>query len=360
MATPCEHIADDRPPAASVIMPVYNGEKYLCEAMSSLLSQTWKDFELLLINDGSTDGSRQIMESYCDARIRILDNGANRGLISTLNRGLEEARGAWIIRADADDISLPERFAAQMDYCRRENADLCFCDMTVLKPDGSREPFIRSNTRWIPKRWAGLFADIYGAHPTACFRHKEILSLGGYDPSAPAAEDYDLWDRCAAKGLRFSYVPQALVIYRVHAASVTAVANATMEASTRRISQRALRRIWPELVDEECDSLRWLFRGLDPPKADGSHALGFRLRGELMRRFFVTIKPSPEECREIWAMVAESLQWRLRRMATWGDRWRGAILWTQAALRARGKYHPPLGRIFTWIFRRLHLGGGKS
>src|SRR3712207_3488429 len=104
-------------PAVSIVLPVYNAAAYVAEAVRSVLAQTLGDFELILINDGSTDGSRDVLATFHDHRVRLIDQ-PNQGLVATLNRGVREARGQWIARMDADDISLPGRFAAQLDYLR--------------------------------------------------------------------------------------------------------------------------------------------------------------------------------------------------------------------------------------------------
>lgn len=103
-------------PKISVIMPAYNAERYIREAIDSILRQTWSDFELIIIDDGSTDSTAAIIAEYTDNRIRFCPNAQNMGVAATLNRGLELACGAYIARMDADDISLPERFAKQAAY----------------------------------------------------------------------------------------------------------------------------------------------------------------------------------------------------------------------------------------------------
>jgi glycosyltransferase involved in cell wall biosynthesis len=103
-------------PKLSVIMSVHNGEKYLREAIESILNQTFTDFKFIIINDGSTDNSLAIIRSYDDKRIRILNNGTNIGLTKSLNKALKQAKGKYIARQDADDVSLPDRFEAQLKY----------------------------------------------------------------------------------------------------------------------------------------------------------------------------------------------------------------------------------------------------
>ena len=106
-------------PMVSVVMPVYNGSKYLKEAIDSILNQTFTNFELIIINDGSTDNSEDIIFSYQDRRIYYLKNEHNKGICITLNRGLDNARGKYIARMDCDDISMPQRLAKQVNYLER-------------------------------------------------------------------------------------------------------------------------------------------------------------------------------------------------------------------------------------------------
>lgn len=114
----------------SIIMPVYNGEMYLRDAVDSILSQTYKNFEFLIINDGSTDGTEEILEKYTDKRIKILNNNENKGLIYSLNRGLKISKGKYIARMDADDIALNNRLYEQVKYLEN-NKDIAMCDGVI-------------------------------------------------------------------------------------------------------------------------------------------------------------------------------------------------------------------------------------
>ena len=106
-------------PLVTVLMPVYNGEKYLKEAIESILNQTFKDFEFLIINDGSTDNSVKIIQSFNDLRIRLIHNESNIGLIKTLNKGLKLSNGKYIARMDCDDVSLPKRLSVQINFMEK-------------------------------------------------------------------------------------------------------------------------------------------------------------------------------------------------------------------------------------------------
>ena len=119
----------------SVVMPVYNAEKYLSEAIESILQQSFEDFEFLIINDGSTDRSKDIVLQYDDPRIIYVENDSNMGLIATLNRGIKLARGLFLARMDADDISVKDRFAKQIAFLKN-NPNYRLCGSTVRIIDG--------------------------------------------------------------------------------------------------------------------------------------------------------------------------------------------------------------------------------
>src|SRR4030067_2802339 len=113
-------------PKVTVLMSVYNGEKYLEKAINSILNQTFTDFEFLIVNDGSTDGSVKIIESYNDHRIRLVHNEANIGLINSLNKGLDLAQGEYVARMDCDDISLTERLPKKVSFLEKKTGILSF------------------------------------------------------------------------------------------------------------------------------------------------------------------------------------------------------------------------------------------
>ena len=117
----------------TVLMPVYNAEKYLKPALESILNQTYKDFEFLIIDDGSTDKSLEIIKSYNDSRIRLIGHEQNQKLIATLNEGIKLAQGEYIARMDADDISAPERLQKQMEFLEKHPATVVLgCDFQII------------------------------------------------------------------------------------------------------------------------------------------------------------------------------------------------------------------------------------
>lgn len=196
----------------TVLMPVYNGEAFLHEAISSVLSQTFGDFELLVINDGSTDQSVAIVESTHDPRIRVIHNEKNKGLIYSLNKGFVLARGEYIARMDCDDTSLPTRLEKQVDFMQAH-------------------PEVGISGTWIEVRGKKIYPMKYPAdnesircnmlfycavaHPSVIIRKEMIRRYQLYfDESYVRAEDYELWVRALDK-VKFSNLPEILVRYRL-------------------------------------------------------------------------------------------------------------------------------------------------
>lgn len=208
-------------PAVSVIMPVHNAAPFLREAITSILGQTFTDFELIIVNDGSTDGSGAIIDSFSDARIRAFHQ-ANQGISAALNAGIEQAHAPLIARMDADDVSLPERLARQVDFLRTHpNVAVVASFVDFLNVDGEVTGV------WDTDRAAHDEASIDGllprtnciAHPTVMLR-REALGALRYDPRQHGAEDWDLWLRLRSRGHRIAKIPEALVRYRMHPSSI--------------------------------------------------------------------------------------------------------------------------------------------
>lgn len=225
-------------PKISVIMPAYNAEKYIAEAIDSILGQTFGDFEFIILNDCSSDRTEEIILSYDDPRIVYLKNERNLGVAATLNRGLAMAKGEYIARMDADDISLPERFAKQVAYLDGHPAvavlgtNLEAFDQTgVLRygwsatdPDQMRIDLLFS---------CGL------AHPSVMMRRSVTAELGGYDPAFEGLEDYELWCRVARK-YDVTTLPDILFRYRMHGGQVTKNPSAKYQQRLRLLKERQL------------------------------------------------------------------------------------------------------------------------
>lgn len=236
-------------PKVTVLMPVYNGAPFLREAIDSILAQSFRDFELLVIDDGSSDGTAAIAASYADPRLRLVQNGANLGLIETLNRGIELARGDYIVRMDCDDVSLPKRLHKQVDFMERF-PEVGVCGVWYLEFG----PKLRRITRCAPDdesiRCGTLFNPVVG-HPSVILRRKLLLEHAlRYDPAYRHAEDYQLWAR-ALEHCRFANIPEVLLHYRVHPDQVTARHAWQQMESAGKVRLRLIRELGLEPAPEE-------------------------------------------------------------------------------------------------------------
>lgn len=215
-------------PSLSVVLPVHNGAPYLSAAVESILVQTYSDFELLVIDDGSDDESGLIAEAYAsrDPRVRVFRQ-ENRGLVATLNRGLALCRAPLVARMDADDVSLPCRFAVQVPRFR---------DRPRLAVVGGFVKLIDSEGRFLrlgayPRGDAALAALIRSnsyledgspfAHPAVILRKSAVYAVGGYRTVMAQAQDYDLWLRLAEAGFDMENVPEPVLEYRQHETNVS-------------------------------------------------------------------------------------------------------------------------------------------
>jgi glycosyltransferase involved in cell wall biosynthesis len=198
----------------SVVMPVLNGEKHLREAMESVLKQTFTDFEFIIINDGSTDTTAEIIKAYNDPRIVYIDNGANLGLAKSFNIGIQAARGIYIARMDADDISIKDRFARQVRYLEM-HPDVGVLGSAAIRIDlsGKKLGKISRPTNHLDIKWRSLFSTPL-IHPTVIAR-SEVLKNNPFDETLHNSEDYELWSRLLfTTDTRFANLPEPLLLYR--------------------------------------------------------------------------------------------------------------------------------------------------
>lgn len=205
-------------PAISVAMSVYNGERFLAEAIESVLAQTFTDFEFLIVDDGSTDSSRKIIEAYAakDARIRPIVR-ENRGLIASLNQMLAEARAPLVARMDADDVCLPERLARQAEFLH-DHPDYGVVGCWTEDIDERGAPWAGADFTYHPLTHEQLLANIDRrepllCHPAVVYRRDLVLSVGGYHAAYRHCEDLDLWLRLA-NVTRLGNIPLKLLRYR--------------------------------------------------------------------------------------------------------------------------------------------------
>ena len=224
-------------PAITVLMAVYNGERWLDESISSVLNQSFRNFEFIVVNDGSTDSSSHILEKYRskDNRVRVI-NKNNTGLASSLNKGLIEAKGEWIARLDADDICEKNRLQLQYEFA-------CFHSDAVLIGSGFYQIDENSDviyTRLYPTQHQALLNRLrknkaFFPHSSAFFNTKTVLSLSGYRPRITRSEDYDLWLRLSEVGRLYS-INKPLVRVRIHQEQISLDGNGAVQFIDGRVA----------------------------------------------------------------------------------------------------------------------------
>jgi len=235
-------------------MPVYNSRRYLSAAVESVLAQTFRDFELIAVDDGSTDDSFAILKGYAgrDERVRVITR-ANTGIVGALNDGLIVARGEFIARMDSDDLCVPERFDKQVAFLH-EHPDHVLVASQVLLIDPEGAPLCpKRDTEYTHERidWAHLHHRWPMVHPSVMMRREAVDGVGGYRDRFQWLEDLDLFLRLAEVG-KLASLPDVLLHYRLHTASV---------CHTREADQERIR---PALYAEV-----YRRRGISPPAQNG-------------------------------------------------------------------------------------------
>jgi glycosyltransferase involved in cell wall biosynthesis len=244
-------------PIVSVVMPVYNSEAYLADAVGSILAQTFTDWELICVDDGSRDGSLEVLRRYerADPRVRVITR-PNTGVTRARNDGIAVARGRYIAAMDSDDVALPERLRSQVDYmeCHPE----CVCVGTAVRIVGPDlmpiydEPKPLDHETIDQLTLAGCGAAIL--QPVATFRAEAVRQIGGYRDECFTHEESDLYLRLAEIG-RLANLPDVLLLYRQRLGSVNRTQRALQEQYGRKILRDArIRRglpLGPDLADSE-------------------------------------------------------------------------------------------------------------
>ena len=332
----------------SVLMSVHNGSAYLQNAMDSVLSQTFRDFEFLVIDDASTDDTPSIIKSYVDPRIRPIYNKANCGLTVSLNIGLGQAAGKWIVRLDSDDIMMPTRLQTQLQFVHQNKCSVCFTNAIVRDVAKGTSTYWRQ-TSWPMVAWAGLFFNSYGLHSAVTFRKSTILGMQGYDETFPFAQDYDLFDRLNAAGEEFGYVDEPLITLNRHNDQISFRKLEEQDRCARRISFRAIRRCQPGLTDEESLALRWLFLPREHPPASVPVNL-VDLAGHLVFRF-LEVRSCAGFARPVYKSLVYALAHRYRALCSHGFRVPALKLAFKASLRTRNCLLPL--QWFRWTCRSV-------
>ncbi len=294
-------------PRISVVMPVYNNERYLRAAIESVLSQTLGDFEFIAISESDTSPeSRSIIDSIADARIHHIRNESRLGMIESLNVGLKLAKGEFIARMDADDVSLPNRFALQLEYLNgHPEIGIVGASCQIVDDSGATVSIDMRPGRAIECRWRSLFGPPL-SHPSAMVRTQVMRKLGGYDPSV-ICEDYDLWVR-ALEVTGIENMPEVLLVRRVHDRSSTLLQQEKVDATHIGLSQKMLASLLRRDIDVETVRLlkedeRGIESGSDARRVAG-------LLKELSEAFLKRYAVSPSDARMVRAEVA----WRIGKL----------------------------------------------
>ncbi len=225
----------------SVIMPIYNSERYLAEAIESVLNQSYQNIEVVLVNDASIDHSESIAEKYISDRVRYIKNSQNRGVALSLNDALQMCNGDYIARMDADDISMPDRIKKQVAFMEA-NLAVGVCGSWV-RHIGKYEGVLERKPVGSSCIAAFMMLDNPVMHPTAMLRKKILEKYNfKYDAAFERCEDFDLWERMSRLGY-INNLPEPLLKFRVHESSVTAKYSHEMWNKTYDILNRGLNRI---------------------------------------------------------------------------------------------------------------------
>lgn len=227
-------------------MPVYNAQQDLRGAIESVLDQSFADFELLIIDDGSTDESVQIIRSFEDSRIRLISQPRNLGLVAALNKGLEEARGQFIARMDGDDICLPDRFILQLQIMQDQKLDICGSHWAQIDAQGQQFAILKAPTSH-EQVIATLATTVPYAHGSVMMR-KIFIDEHDLQYRVGYGEDYDLWIRFFEYGARFGAVEKMLYLHREHSSSITKT-----KFKEQALASKVLRRKFVEKNLEPCN-----------------------------------------------------------------------------------------------------------
>lgn len=206
-------------PKVSVILPVYNAELYLQEAIDSILKQTFTDWELIIVNDGSADDTEKIIRSYNDQRIRYYKNEKNIGLIETLNKAIDFCTGEYIARMDADDISHSDRFQMQINFLdKNQDCGMCGTYAEIINEKGIKTGEI-INLTTNEYLQINLLFSVPFIHPSMIIRKSALMSHS-FDADYKHAEDYDLWCRISTD-YKIANIPYFLLKYRWHTENIS-------------------------------------------------------------------------------------------------------------------------------------------
>lgn len=229
-------------PIISVIMSVYNGEKYLSEAINSVLSQDFSDFEFIIIDDGSTDKSLEVIKSFSDNRIKVIFR-ENRGLIASLNEAISLSTGQYIARMDADDICLSNRFFKQLEAFSNSEVGLVGSWANKINENGEEVGMMAYPPLDYQKIKSFFIKHNPFIHSSVMIKKEVFDSVGVYNPKYKHAEDYELWSRVLRK-FKALNIPEPLIKYRINNNGVTRKYNLFMRYQGLKVRILGLIRLY--------------------------------------------------------------------------------------------------------------------
>jgi len=254
-------------PVVSVLMTVYNAGRFFESSIRSILNQTFRNFEFLIVDDASTDGSAEVAEAWAarDPRIRVIRNAENKGQTTCLNQGLQLARGRWIARQDADDLAHPARLATQHQFTTSQpGIVLLGSNGRIIDEHDRLAGLLDAPLSQQGITWTAPFLNPF-MHTSVMFRADVIRDqFGGYNEDYRIAQDYELWTRIIARH-QSANLPHRLVCYRHLATSMSKVGRERAFAEAAQVSDREAERIFGRKLNEKEARLIAAFReGLDP------------------------------------------------------------------------------------------------
>lgn len=258
-------------PLVTVLMPVYNAEEFVGSAIRSITDQTYRNFELLIIDDGSTDGSAAVIQGIDDQRIVYVKNDTNLKLITTLNKGLNLAKGKYIARLDADDLAMETRLQEQVNFME-QNPQVGLSG-TWYEAFGSVNSIGRNPTTDAEIRYMSFYQCPI-IHPSTIFRTSVIKDNHlSYNLDFPHAEDYELWGRFSEVS-ELANIPKVLFRYRLHNNNISKRENQTQKSNSYRIRKRLFQNVQVSVSDNDLDLFEKMNHQVSTLKLDELTQLG--------------------------------------------------------------------------------------
>ncbi|MYF46374.1 MAG: glycosyltransferase [Rhodobacteraceae bacterium] len=313
----------------SVIMPVYNSEQYLEEAINSVLSQTYKNFELIIINDSSTDKTKDILRSFTDTRIKLENLKSNVGITKALNLGIKVSSGKYLLRMDSDDICLRNRFANQVRFMTQNpNIAVSSGEAIVIHNDNITGKILRPPRTHRDCLSALVFGSSCFIHPATIMRRTIFLEGNLYDPNYLVAQDYELWTRLV-KVYAFGNLPKKLIYYRISNKNISFLYKDSQKANTLKANKILLFEILSPYISSsdlssffefiECFKTQRTIAGLDLKHLDNIwknlpedvKSICYKLFKEIIRKNIMKIYWNPKD-QISWTLLKNYFRYRLK------------------------------------------------